>query len=111
MLGNFKLGKGLVWLNLLVFALMWAPGVARAQGQQCAPYDALRAHLQDKYAEAMIWQGIGGPETVAQLWVNAETGTWTVVMYRADGVGCMVASGQESQAITPPPCGHGGLMT
>lgn len=99
-----------------IMVLAWAllgpwmafPGAAFAQAQQCAPYGALATLLSDQYGEAVIWQGQASATVIMQLWSNAESGTWTFVAVAADAPACMLASGQGSESIAPPPAGTEG---
>lgn len=101
-----KIVAGLVVLFLLMVA---CSGAAYPQSAtQCAPYANLQSHLAEKYGEAMVWQGSQSPETVVQVWSNAATETWTIVVYKADGMGCMVASGTGLETFAPPPAGTEG---
>jgi hypothetical protein len=84
------------------------PGAAFAQMQQCAPYAILATHLADRCGEAVIFQGQTSETAIMQLWLNAETGTWTVVYMMADAPACMVSSGQGGESVTPPPAGTEG---
>ncbi|MFM2388526.1 MAG: hypothetical protein RLZZ437_81 [Pseudomonadota bacterium] len=79
----------------LGFAGLFLTSVAAiAQGAQCAPRDNLVAHLTEQYGETRQGMGVAGPSTMMEVYASVETGTWTITMTRADGIMCMVASGQ-----------------
>jgi hypothetical protein len=92
----------------LMFFAIFGSTAAFAQTQQCAPYPDLTAHLISQFGETMVWHGDATPQVVVQLWSNAETQTWTVVAYRADGMGCFMASGTGFETFARPPAGTEG---
>lgn len=76
------------------------PTLAAAQPKVCMPQYDLDAALVDWYGERALPGQDGDPTTV---WVSPETGTWSVVRYRADGNGCVIASGEDwNKAATRP---------
>ncbi|MGL5011386.1 MAG: hypothetical protein ACRC6I_16015 [Paracoccaceae bacterium] len=89
----------LLALSLGFAGLILATHAGFAQNQQCAPRDALVAHLTEKYGETRQGMGLAGPETMMELYASAETGTWTITMTLANGTMCMVASGQGYEKL------------
>ncbi len=73
-----------------------------AQAAQCAPRAAVLSALADKYNEARRGIGMAGSVVVMELFSNAETGTWTIIATRPDGISCLVASGTEFEAVNDP---------
>ena len=72
--------------------LAWA-NAAMAQ-ERCAPRDTVIALLTEKYGEEL--QGGGRSESsnsIFMTFANPETGTWTIIEIRPEGVTCMKASG------------------
>jgi hypothetical protein len=100
--------KIMVMCAVLVGPWVTFSGAAFAQSQQCAPYPDLASHLISQFGEVMVWQGNATPEAMVQLWSNADTETWTVLVYRADGLGCFMASGTGLETYAPPPAGTEG---
>lgn len=101
----FAICAGVIALMVVLITITTA---AFAQTSQCAPYPVLSAHLTEKYGEAVVWVGNQSPAAILELWVNPETGTWTIVQYQASGNACMVVSGDGSQPLAPPPAGTEG---
>ncbi len=86
-------------LSLGFAGLMLIPQHGFAQGTQCAPRDNLVAHLTEKYGETRQGMGLAGPETMMEIYASVDTGTWTITMTMADGMMCMVSSGQGFERL------------
>jgi hypothetical protein len=80
----------------LALASWAAPAVA--QQAQCGPYADVTALVAgDPYREAKL--GVGDSNTASvELWVNPETGTWTLLALSPDGSSaCLAGSGVNWQ--------------
>jgi hypothetical protein len=77
----------------LMAALCAAP--AAAQNAPCFGYADLMAALASGYGEVSVGYGLISPSNaVMQLFVS-ESGTWTLVIVRPDGMACGVAAGDN----------------
>lgn len=76
------------------------PVSAQASGDQpwCDQGPTVRAALKSEFGEQLV---SGGPEGT-QLWGSDMTGTWTVVLGRADNTQCIIASGIGYEDGTDP---------
>ena len=89
----------------LIFAL-WATA---ASGQSvCADRGELVDSLATRYSEAFIGGGLQSAQQIVEVWVSEEKGTWTVLMTRADGKSCIMASGTNWRSFPPEPLGEDG---
>jgi hypothetical protein len=91
---------------LLSIATGSAPAVAQAPDGQpaCAPIADIEAKLAAEYQETRVQQGIVGDGRAMLLIFAAPEGkTWTAVMLRHDGVGCMAAAGTDWQVRNDAP--------
>ncbi|MGR3514697.1 MAG: hypothetical protein ACU0GG_18210 [Paracoccaceae bacterium] len=81
------------WLRngLLVLALS-IPTTLQAQAK-CFDRDDLVEKLSAKYGEAFAGGGLQNQTSIVEVWFSPEQGTWTVLMTRADGKSCIMASG------------------
>lgn len=81
----------------LVFGLAAIAPPVKAEGRlmACGKRAEIVAALQKRYGESAAGVGIAGENRVVELWSSAETGTWTLLMTRTDGVACMMASGED----------------
>lgn len=82
--------KVLTGLTLLAVVL---PTTLNAQTRHCASRDLVVDRLQSKYGEVFAGGGLQNQSHVFEVWMSAEKGTWTILMTRADGSTCIMASG------------------
>lgn len=60
----------------------------------CLPYDIGTIPLKQQFGETKKSWGLVNKDLL-ELWVNEETGTWTIVLQTSDGMACYVASGDH----------------
>jgi hypothetical protein len=90
--------RPLIFLAVLGLAsLTQAPVLA--QGGQCGPRDAVVSHLATKYSETRRSIGLAANNTVMEVYASAETGSWTITVTTAQGMTCLVASGQGYEPV------------
>ena len=75
-----------------VAAILAAPVAAQ---QHCAPRDVVTERLNLTYGETFGGGGLQGSDSVFEVWVSEEEGTWTILMTRADGTSCVMAAGTD----------------
>ncbi|MCT4557087.1 MAG: hypothetical protein N4A61_03395 [Pelagimonas sp.] len=88
--------------------LLAAATLVNAQGtQNCAPRDQVVDRLASKYGETRQSMGLGSNNAVMEVFASVESGSWTITVTMANGVTCLVASGQafEELAEALPPKG------
>ncbi|TCD10941.1 hypothetical protein [Oricola cellulosilytica] len=66
--------------------------------QRCAAHDDLRDFLSSRYKEQPKSIGVIGEAAVIEVFV-AESGTWTILVTRANGNSCIVAAGHSWEDI------------
>ncbi|MEO1537463.1 MAG: hypothetical protein AAFR73_07000 [Pseudomonadota bacterium] len=76
----------------LVFVALLFPAALHAQGT-CFERDALVENLETRYGETFAGGGLQNAKSILEIWFSEERGTWTVLMTRADGKSCIMASG------------------
>ena len=62
--------------------------------ENCAPRGDVIGMLSESFGEV----GHGGGltrQTAVEIWANDESGTWTIITTRPDGMSCIVASGSD----------------
>jgi hypothetical protein len=89
----------------LFFALIASPLYAAPQCNQRA---AVMAHLAEKYGETPRAAGLAANSTVMELLASDETGSWTITVTTPDGMTCLIASGQNFEAMEAPKPGVDG---
>lgn len=93
-------GKGAVMFKRLfaaaaVFgAAALAPPVAVAQSN-CLARDDLVRQLKERWEEAPVGRGLQSADQLLEVWASPASGTYTVFVTRADGMSCIVATGQN----------------
>ncbi len=79
---------------LVVAALALAPTVLFAQQQNnCAERQHVVKKLESGYGEVFAGGGLQNTSRVFEVWFSEDKGTWTILMTRADGKTCIMASG------------------
>ncbi len=81
------------WLRIGLLAMVLATPTALQAQATCFERDALVANLASKYGETFAGGGLQNAESIVEVWFSEEKGTWTVLMTRADGKSCIMASG------------------
>ena len=85
--------KGLIAGTVLALTLPMAAHAAN----NCVPRDALIERLESKYGEQYAGGGLQNAERVFEVWFSKGDGSWTILMTRADGLSCIMASGTNWQ--------------
>jgi hypothetical protein len=72
---------------------------ARAQQATCADRGDVVERLQTKYGETRQSIGLGRNNGVVEVYASDETGTWTILLSRPDGMACLVAAGEYFESL------------
>ena len=79
----------------IAVALLAATPTAEAETRQaCAKRDQVVRKLEQKFGETLRSIGLHQSDGVVEIYSSEETGTWTILMTRPDGMTCLLASGQ-----------------
>ena len=71
----------------------------------CTDRESLVSRLATGYGEAFAGAGLRNAEQVFEVWLSEEKGTWTILMTRANGQSCIMASGtnwRDSDKVNLP---------
>lgn len=79
---------------LTVVAISWVPAVSFAQ-TFCADRDTVIKTLETKYGETFSGGGLRNASSIMEVWSSHEDGSWTILLTRADGTTCIMASGTD----------------
>jgi hypothetical protein len=75
---------------------------ADAQGApRCAPRNELLRQLASVYREAPVAVGVADNGALLEILAATDGATWTVLVTRANGVSCVMLTGQDWQAKAP----------
>jgi hypothetical protein len=87
----------------VALGLALATPMAEAQTQTpCADRAQVVSRLEERYGETLQSMGLNQNNTVLEVYASEETGTWTILVSRADGTACLIAAGQMWDG-TPAP--------
>jgi hypothetical protein len=75
---------------VLLFA---SPALSQTQ-MPCADRADVVSRLAERYGETLQSMGLNQNNTILEVYASEETGTWTILLSRADGTACLVAAGQ-----------------
>ena len=85
-----------------LFGMTLAFGMAAtappAFAQNCAERDHIITKLQDSYSEELAFGGLQktrGAQSVMEVWTSKETGSYTVLVTRPNGISCIVSVGTD----------------
>lgn len=81
------------FLALTLAAILSSPVFAQ-ESAPCAPRESIVTQLESKYGETRRGAGLQNRGAVTEVFANLETGTWTILVTRPDGVSCAVAAGE-----------------
>lgn len=88
--------------RLLIALLVALPWSVAAQAQQitmqmnCAPIGQIEQKAKEIYGEQPSSQSVDDRGLLFHLWMNDETGTWTLLFSDANaGITCVVAAGED----------------
>lgn len=87
---------------LIVFTML--PLSAQGQGVNCGSRSLIVARLGTQYQERQLGAGLRDTNTILELWVSDNSGTWSALLSYADGTTCVMATGSywRMPETTPP---------
>jgi hypothetical protein len=86
--------------SALVFGVVALAPPAHAQSAlTCQQREQLVRTLENRYNESLDSMGLQGPELLLEIWSAKDTGSFTVLLTRPNGISCIVASGNNWQKI------------
>ena len=81
-------------MKTLLAAAILSPSIAAA-APFCAPRMQLVSALSMHHGEEIRGGGLQGETSWFEVWTSEEEGSWSIVMSRADGISCVMASGTD----------------
>ena len=89
-----KLLTGAVALSLASCAM--SPAIAEPMQLPCDTFDNMVGEIVEGYNEAPLVAGVSGQGHIMQMFVNEESGTWTVLITNpVDGTTCIADFGKD----------------
>ena len=90
-------------LALIAGALLWATSCAAQTSQmpsECDSIIKITKHLDVKYHEVPVALGVQPDGRLLEIYASEASGTWTVIVIRPDGIGCIVAAGKGWEMLS-----------
>tara|TARA_R110002094_G_scaffold28845_5_gene41822 strand:+ start:293 stop:598 length:306 start_codon:yes stop_codon:yes gene_type:complete len=78
-----------------------------AYAMTCMTRTDLVAKLTTAYAENLTARGLQNERSIVEVWASAETGSYTILLSRADGMSCVLSAGTHWLAESPVPAKKG----
>ena len=72
-----------------------------AHAMTCMPRAELVSKLTTAYTETLTARGLQNARSIVEIWASAETGSYTILVSRADGISCILSAGTHWLAETP----------
>ena len=94
--------KRLFTAAIIFGAAALAPPALAQSPPMCLERSQLTEALQEAYHESPRGAGLQSPYQMLEIWSSPETGSFTVLVTRPDGISCVVASGNYWQDAPPP---------
>lgn len=94
-------------MNRTIALVLWAafPGMAFATttitNVICHDRDTMLARLEQTHGAERQGRGMRGPDALLEIWAIPKTGEWTLVQTYASGKSCIVAMGENWEALGP----------
>lgn len=82
-------------LALIIAAALTLPANAQGGPPPCGDRTEIIQQLTDKYGETQHELGLAANGTIIEVYVNWDTGTWTILVTDANGLACMAAAGES----------------
>lgn len=97
-------------IKYVAAAMIAALPVTASAQQNCNDRSEVISQLNEKYQENQRSIGLASNGAIVETYASDETGTWTIIVTRPDGVSCLVADGRHYQEtnIPLPPQGEDG---
>ena len=91
-------------IPVLLLAAALLPTAVQAQSN-CAEREKVVHNLENGYGEAFAGGGLRNAQQIFEVWFSQDKGTWTILLTRADGVSCIMATGtnwrEADMAVAP----------
>jgi hypothetical protein len=84
---------------LLFTVALGVPMTAMAAPANCGPRSELLKALAKQYKEAPTAVGLSNTGALVEVLTSDRGSTWTILVSKPDGTSCLVAAGEEWQAL------------
>ncbi|MEL6608754.1 MAG: hypothetical protein AAFO93_07565 [Pseudomonadota bacterium] len=78
---------------------------APAQAQNCALRTDMVTALKFRHDESQVSAGLQNADVMVEVFASPNTGTFTILLTRTDGVSCIIAAGTNWAEVSALPVG------
>lgn len=89
------------WILLAVLTALPVNAQNRGLQMLCAERNIIVGELTNRYGEQVHGMGLAHQNRIVEVYVSAETGSWTITVTSADGTTCLMAAGQHFAQMRP----------
>ncbi|GHC52838.1 hypothetical protein [Neogemmobacter tilapiae] len=87
-------------LSLGFGGVIWAVQASHAQSAPpCAPRATVVEALSERYGESRQSIGMSADNMVVEVYASRETGSWSLVITRPDGLSCLAVTGNGFEVL------------
>jgi hypothetical protein len=92
-----------VFAGLVLSVVASSGNVVAAQTNQtnCTDRSSALSHLSKAYKEQPVAMGLASSGGVVEVLTNGEGSSWSIIVTLPSGVTCLVASGEDWEALQP----------
>lgn len=83
-----------------MIAAIALPSIVQAQ-QSCGMREDVTKRLSSGYGEKFAGGGLRNSDSIFEVWLSAEKGTWTILMTMPNGKSCVMAAGTNWREALP----------
>lgn len=70
-----------------------------AQPENCAPRQVIVQKLTQEFGESRRGLGLIRQTAVMEVFASEDSGSWTIIVTRSNGITCLIAAGQGYEAL------------
>lgn len=87
----------------LIITLAMVPTLAQANmvDSHCDDSNRITSMMKDRLGAEQRALGLRDPETMLEVWVEPQSGEWTIIQNYANGTSCIVALGEHWEELGP----------
>lgn len=89
-------------MRFLALVILLLPSVAMAQ-QNCGRTSEVAPSLEKSHGEKSVVRMMSGRLGIVEIFVNRQTGSYTVVVHRPEGISCLIDAGDSFEGVGDKP--------
>ena len=85
---------------MLLTLPLYALALPAASSPRCGTHEMIVTQLAERYGESRQAIALDGANQVIEVFASDATGSWTLLVTRADGQSCLLAAGQAFEMLS-----------